>query len=216
MAVLEVELKLRGDEAALDELAAVPRLGPAILGPPRTVDELDRYLDTAGQALAEARWACRLRTREGRSWISLKGPAEHADGASLHRRPEVEGPAPAAPEAAPATWPHSPARDLVLRLAGADPLHEILRLRQRRVERMAEVNGIRVAVLSLDRVVVEAHGREQGRQRVVELELEPGADRSASDAVVAALRRHPGLLPEPASKLELALAVARGATEAAG
>ncbi len=215
-AALEVELKLRADEAALDALAVLPRLGPATLGPAREIDELDRYLDTAGGALAAARWACRLRTRDGRGWISLKGPAEHAAGDSLHRRPEVEGPAPAHADAPPASWPGSAARDLVLRLAGAEPLHEILRLRQRRTERQVLVGGRRVAILSLDRVRVERRGRELGEMRVVELELDPGLAAPLQRAVVDALRGRAGLRPEPWSKLERALHLALGASEAAG
>ena len=49
-------------------------LGRAVLGPARTVDETDRYLDTDDGRLAAALWACRLRSREGTTRISLKGP----------------------------------------------------------------------------------------------------------------------------------------------
>lgn len=212
--VLEVELKMRADAEALEALAVLPRLGTAELGAPRTVDELDQYLDTADEALAAARWACRLRTRDGRRWISLKGPAEHAAGDALHRRPELEGPAPDDPQASAAAWPASPARDLVLRLAGAEPLREFLRLRQQRVERPATGDGRRVAVLSLDRVWVEQDGRPLGEMRIVELELEAGIDPALSHSVMAALREREGLRPEPASKLERALEMARGASEA--
>ena len=215
-ATLEIELKLRADAAALEELAEVPRLGPADLGPPRAVDEQDRYLDTAGGALAAARWACRLRSREGRSWISLKGPAEHAAGDSVHRRPEVEGPAPDDPSTAPHTWPASAARDLVLRLAGAQPLRELLRLRQTRLERVLRVEGRRVAVLSLDDVTVEHEGRDLGSMRVVELEVDSRVSSAVMEPVFVALRGRHGLRPEPASKLERALAMARGESEAAG
>ena len=97
IASVEIELKYRArDDAVLARLAAAPALGPAVLDPPRTVDELDRYLDTADGRLAEARWACRLRTRDGRTVLSLKGPPDTelvTDPAALHRRPEVEGPA---------------------------------------------------------------------------------------------------------------------------
>jgi inorganic triphosphatase YgiF len=213
---LEVELKLRADAAALEELAKVPGLGPADLGPPRAVDELDRYLDTVGGALAAARWACRLRSREGRSWISLKGPAQHAAGDSVHRRPEVEGPAPDDPSTTPHAWPVSPARDLVLRLAGPQPLREVLRLRQHRLERALLVGGRRVAVLSLDDVTVEHDGRDMGAMRVVELEVDSAISSDAIEPVFAALRERDGLRPEPASKLERALEMVQRESEAAG
>jgi inorganic triphosphatase YgiF len=215
-AVLEVELKLRAEEGALEDLARVPAIGPARMGPPAIVDELDRYLDTAGGDLAAARWACRARTREGRTWISLKGPAEHAAGAPVHRRPEVEGPAPSDVTLPATAWPDSSARDLVLRLAGKQPLTEVVRLRQRRIERAARVGEQRIGVLSLDQVVVEQAGRELGRMRIVELELEPGLDPVVGEPLIAALRGRDDLRPEPASKLERALEMARGASGEAG
>ncbi len=87
------------------------RLGNASLGPARTVDETDRYLDTDDGRLASARWACRLRLRDGTTRISLKGPPSDAPAAAWHhRRPEVEGPA--TDEIAPNVWPASEARDL--------------------------------------------------------------------------------------------------------
>src|ERR1700674_2671044 len=89
---IEAELKFRAaDERPLEMLAASATLGPAELGPARTADEVDRYLDTADLRLAAVHWACRLRSREGSALLSLKGPAEHIDGATLHLRPELEG-----------------------------------------------------------------------------------------------------------------------------
>jgi inorganic triphosphatase YgiF len=210
---IETELKLRASEGALRSLATVEALGPARLGPTREVDEVDVYLDTADRRLGVARWACRLRSREGRRTISLKGPAEHRPGEALHRRPEVEGPAPEGEAAHPGQWPSSPARDLVLRLAGDAPLEERLTLRQRRGEREVLVDGRRVAVLSLDRVRVERAGAQLGELQVVELELAPEA--AANDAWLReasnALRARPGLEPEAASKLERAVELAEGA-----
>jgi inorganic triphosphatase YgiF len=73
-----------------------------------------------------------------------------------------------------------------------------------------------VALLSLDEVGVEQEGQRLGRMRVVELELDAGADLLAVEPVIAALRQRDGLRPELASKLERALEMARGASEAAG
>jgi inorganic triphosphatase YgiF len=211
---VEAELKLRGSQAALDALAALDSLGPATLGDARTVEELDVYLDTAGGALAAARWACRLRAREGRRWISCKGPAEHRPGDAVHRRPEVEGPAPGGEASSVAHWPPSAARNLVLRLAGDAPLAEVVSLRQRRTERPVAVGDARVGTLSLDRVMVEQSGDGLGAFAVVELELDRGMDASGVDDVLAALQARPDLQPDPLSKLEHALELARGATGA--
>ncbi|HTE66934.1 MAG TPA: CYTH domain-containing protein [Candidatus Binatia bacterium] len=205
---LESELKYRAEtDATLEALASPPDLGPATLGPANTVEETDRYLDTEGRDLARARWACRLRTREGRTFLSLKGPSQHAPGAALHLRPELEGPANDDPD--PASWPPSPARDLLLELTGGAPLSERLALAQRRIEREVAVGGRRVGLLSLDRSRVLHGGREVGVLRVVELELAPaalvaGLDPAPLERALAAI---PGLTPDPASKLERALAL---------
>jgi inorganic triphosphatase YgiF len=205
-AALEVELKLRAeDEAPLWRLVAIERLGPCALGPPREIPELDRYLDTADRRLAAAGWACRLRTRDGSVRVSLKGPAEHAAGDFVHRRPEIEGPAADDPDAS--RWPPSAARDHLLRLTASRPLVELLALRQARIER--EVSAAReIGVLSLDRVAVLADGVERGRFLAVELELAADAvDGPVADAAFAELRAMEGLAPEPRSKLERALAL---------
>ncbi|HET7142011.1 MAG TPA: CYTH domain-containing protein [Candidatus Limnocylindria bacterium] len=206
---IEVELKLRAeDEEPLFELASMPELGPAVLGPLREFDELDRYLDTVDRRLAEAGWACRLRTR-GAEWprLSLKGPARHASGAALHRRPEVEGPAGASAD--PADWPASRARDALLRLSGGRPLVERLALRQGRGERSVSLRGREVATLSLDRVSVVCDGMPRGRFLAVELEWR-GRRPAAAGRIEQALLATTGLRPEPSSKLERALAMLGG------
>ncbi len=207
---IEAELKFwASDDRPFHELAAATTLGPAQLGPARVVDEADRYLDTADLRLAGARWACRLRSREGRTIVSLKGPAQHEPGESLHRRPEVEGPV--GPGLLPGAWPSSGARDQLLTMTGGAPLVERFRLEQERTERAVMVDGARVGLLSLDRGTVIQRGVELGRLAVVELELDPatlagGVDhRALAEALAEALAAVPGLVADPSSKLERAL-----------
>jgi inorganic triphosphatase YgiF len=207
-ATLEVELKLRAEtEAPLRALAEATRLGPADLGPPSEVVELDRYLDTADGRLAATGWACRLRTRRGSARLSLKGPPQHAAGDLLHRRPEIEGPADF--DIDPARWPSSPARERLLELSDGGKLVERLALRQRRVERVASVEDRQVGTLSLDRVQVEQEGVERGGFLAVELELDDSALDAGFDPapLVGALLGTPGLAAEPHTKLERALAL---------
>lgn len=202
----EVELKLiAADAAPLEQLAAARRLGPAGLGPPRTVEETDRYLDTRDGRFAEARWACRLRTREGRTIVSLKGPRDPAaSGSALHRRPEVEGPA--TDRLDPSGWPPSDARALAVRLAEGRPLVVRFTLLQRRTERRVEVDGERVGLLTLDRVDVRHDGRSHGELLVVELELAAGSggDAALIASLDAELRKIEGLVPDQRTKLERA------------
>jgi inorganic triphosphatase YgiF len=207
-ASLESELKFQAEtDADLQALATPGRLGPATLGPARTVEEVDRYLDTAGHDLGRARWAARLRTRDGVTRISLKGPPQHAEGATLHERPELEGPVGEGID--PAAWPPSPASELLLDLSGGAPLSERLQLVQQRTEREVLLDGRRVGLLSLDRVRVERAGSEVGILRVVELELAPEALGEGVDPELLerALTARPGLAPDRLSKLERALAL---------
>lgn len=206
---MEIELKYRArDDAVLARLATAQTLGPATLDPSRTFDELDCYLDTADGRLAAALWACRLRTREGRTVVSLKGPAAAGlagDPRALHRRPEVEGPA--TPAIDPAAWPPSEARDTLMRLARGGALGERLALAQQRTERAVHLDGTRVGTLSLDRADVLRAGEHRGRLLIVELELTTDLALATAplDALAAALEAIDGLEPDRPTKLELAL-----------
>jgi inorganic triphosphatase YgiF len=211
---LEVEARFRADDrGSLGTLATTPTLGQAELGPAEVVDELDRYLDTDDGRLATARWACRLRTRHGMTRLSLKGPAAGDTGAAwLHRRPEMEGPATDALD--PAAWPPSEARDRLAELAGDRPLHERFRLAQRRTERAVALGGRALGTLTLDAVrFLGPDGRDLGTLDTVELELamdDDGRPRAAAETALGrladALAALPGLVPEPRTKLEHALA----------
>ncbi len=208
---IEAELKFwAADERPLEALTATASLGPAMLGSPRTVEERDRYLDTADLRLSEARWACRLRTREGRTIVSLKGPAEHEPGDLLHRRREVEGPADVRP--VPSEWPPSAARALLQGMASGGVLLERFSLEQQRTERSVSLAGRAAGTLSLDRVRILHEGVEIGRLAVVELELEEGAIEGGLDPAPlgAALAAVPGLVADPTSKFERALALLPG------
>jgi inorganic triphosphatase YgiF len=205
----EVEAKFRADgPGPLEALAGVEILGRAVLGPARTVDETDRYLDTDDGRLAAALWACRLRSREGTTRVSLKGPP--SEDAMVepwhHRRPEVEGPA--TDEIAPASWPPSEARALLESLAGGGALAERLRVRQRRTERAVTLDGGGpIGTITLDRVRLAAGATDLGELFVVELELDPASDRGEAElpGLAGALAAVPGLVAEPRTKLEHAL-----------
>ena len=203
----EVEAKFRAETAEpLVELASRPRLGHAVLGTARTVDEIDRYLDTADGRLAAARWACRLRSREGATRISLKGPPIEPIEGWHHRRPEVEGPATASID--PDGWPASPALELLSTLRAGQPLVERLQLHQARTERAVTLaDGTSLGTLTLDRVRMTSNGTNFGRLFVVELELDSTSEAGEAelDGLAAELKATKGLVPEPRSKLEHAL-----------
>jgi inorganic triphosphatase YgiF len=202
----EVEAKfLAADRDVLDALATLPALGFASLGSPGTFSEWDRYLDTADGALANRRWACRLRSRDGAHRVSLKGPAEATAHEWHHRRPEVEGPATDSLD--PESWPASDARRRLLELTGGAELVERFGLRQERTERAVLVDGQPVATMSLDVVDIIEGGRERGRLLVAELELanEESLAVDRFGVLADALADRHGLTPDPRTKLEHAL-----------
>ena len=208
---VEAELKFTArSERPLEELERATTLGPAHLGLARTIAEVDRYLDTADLRLAAAHWACRLRSRDGRTIVSLKGPAQHAAGDMLHLRPEAEGPADSALDAR--AWQPSAARDQLLAMTGSAALVERFSLEQERTELAVSVDGALVGELSLDRVGVLHDGIQIGRMTVVELELDPGALARGFDhaPLSLALSAVDGLVADPSSKLERALAMLSG------
>ena len=213
---IEIELKFSADgPLPLERLSLAPSLGPAALGPARTVEERDRYLDTRDGRLAAVLWACRLRTREGRTIVSLKGPmgaGDPGDSDGLHRRPELEGAATASLDAR--TWPSSPAREALLQMTGGQPLTEGLVLEQERCER-AVTTGVRhTGLLSLDRVRVIQQDVELGQMWVVELELRDGSTESDLGPLARALAELEGLSPDRTTKLERALAMRSTADDA--
>jgi inorganic triphosphatase YgiF len=207
----EVEARFRADgRDRVAWLSSVTALGNVELGPARTFEEVDRYLDTDARALAEAGWACRLRTRGNLVTISLKGPAVVApSGRGIHRRPEVEGPA--TPSEDPRTWPPSDARERVDRLRAGAPLREVLALRQVRTERTVSRRGAPFATLSIDEVTVDRAGLIRGPFHVVEVELDdvtPDGEEGLADLAVALAER--GLAPDRLTKLERAIELLAG------
>lgn len=201
---MELELKYRVVEPAGAEalLAADEIAGFGAVDQVRSVQHDDRYLDTGDGALARAGFGARLRQHAGETIISVKSLGHAVDGGALHRREELEGPA--APGMPPADWPPSPARSLVLELAGDAPLVEVVTIRQLRRKREYRREGALVEV-SLDAVDVVVHGRVIDRFEELEVEVVEG-DEDALEAIVGAVEAAPGLGPVEGSKFERALA----------
>jgi CHAD domain-containing protein len=205
---LEVELKYTvRDRAALEASLAADRLGGLTLGAPRTVEVLDRHLDTADDAVRRKGYAARLRRIGTTTIISLKGEAVDGSGGALHKRPEFEGPASEALD--PTSWPASEARDRLLAMIGDAPLQVRFTLRQTRHER--ELKGTEGwAVLSLDDVAVEADDQPLGRLEILEVESRGGSE-AILEPVARELASGGALEPEPRTKAALADALLRRA-----
>ena len=179
-----------------EELNGLPATGPLV-----TVEVEDRYFDTEGRALEAAGRVARLRRTGDDTLVTVKSLAVATDG-PVHRREEIEGPATI--EQAPAQWPPSDARAIVMELAGDAPLVELVTIKQRRQVRPFGNDEVGVEV-SLDRVSVLRHGRSIARFVELEAELRSG-DEARLTALGAHLATAQGLAPARQSKLQRALA----------
>ena len=205
---VEIELKYAVADRAVGErlLGSEALAGFRATGPARTTQNEDRYLDSAGGALARAGFSARLRSSSAGTIVTVKSTAT-TDG-SLQRREELEGPADRTAE--PLAWPPSPARSLILELCGDAPLIELATIRQLRRKRDLVTPGGEAAVeLSLDEADVVSRGRVVERFLELELELTRGTEADLGP-LRTLLDGHPGLAPAPGSKLERALAAAHG------
>lgn len=174
------------------------------LGPARSVEIEDRYLDTVGGTLRATGLVARLRTTPGGRRLTLKSLARRGVGA-VHRRLELEGDAGAGED--PRGWPSSDARDRLLESIGADALATIATiatLHQRRLQRDVAV-GTSVVELSLDEVEAAAPDGRTDRWIELECELRDGSEADLA-ALGALLAGRPDLEPARTSKLERALA----------
>lgn len=212
----EVEAKLivtaPDPDALLRDLASCATLGPVTLGAARSQEIRDVYLDTPGGALAAWGGALRLRTKNGRPLVTVKGPGRR-EGARVER-PEIELELTDENVRRVLEWTRAHAGgaiDPAARVdAGAMAIEGFVRIhdrRTRRIVRDGEGPGGRVE-LALDRATYAVGGREV---TIAEVEVEAGEAGGPVDEVAAALlAAHPGgLRAWRHSKLAVGLALER-------
>jgi CHAD domain-containing protein len=202
---MEVEAKfVIPDRDTQLRLQRVVRLGPFSPGESVLQRVRDLYLDTGGRALYQNGFACRFRHRDGTRVVTLKGLGQA--NSAVHERFESELPLPEEATIDPATWPEWSGRELVLSLAGEEPLEEQFVIDQERHVRPL-VRGERlVAELSVDEVTILAAGQRQ-EMSILEAELAPDGTIDDMHVLVEHLTATWALLPEPHSKFEIGLAL---------
>lgn len=198
---IEIEMKYEvATPGAADRYLVAPDLGPFTPGGPVTsVRVEDRYVNSADWALARAGFAARLRRTSRSTEISLK--ARNVSAGRLQRREEIEGPADEG--LAPAGWPASQARNVVMELCGDEALVELLTIRQLRRVRTLQAGSTR-AEISLDEVQVMSLGRLLDTFEELEVELKRG-DEAPLAALVGIFDADRGLTPVSRSKLDRAI-----------
>jgi CHAD domain-containing protein len=192
------------DRIIFDRLRLAQQVGGLAVSPSRTVHARDTYLDTHGRALQRQGWVCRIRKTGDSVTVTLKGP-QQTQGAIVERA-EWELALDRHTERV-ARWPESELRTRVQELTGGSALIEVVRFRQTR--HVADlVDGERlVGELSLDAVKVTNDGVEQV-SLMLEAEIASTGTRADLERLDAVLVAEYGLLPEPRSKVQRALAMA--------
>lgn len=191
------------DRAVFDRLCRVRRLGEMRVTHHHTQRLRDTYLDTPGRALLRQGWASRVRRSRGACVVTLKGP-KHGQGA-VSGRTQLEVSL-ARPSLRVEQWPAGEVRTRIQELTGGSALSELVRLRQ--VRHCAELwdDDRLVGELSLDVVTMAGKGLEH-TSLMLEAELAESGTSEDLDALDAALVNVYGLVPEPRSKLQRALAL---------
>ncbi len=216
---VEVEAKFSfGDAAAFAAWQQRDAIGPFTLGPTRSKDVVDRYLDTDLCDCIAGGYACRIRTQDSSFEVTLKSLLDATAGteAEVRRREEIEltltPPAGQRKEGAlagllpalqqPVNWPESEARTLAMRLTEGRPLRHLVTIHQQRRERDLLDGERALAVQSMDRVSFDRSGPAMLE---LEVELTPQGTDEDMATVVRALSAEEGFQPDRRSKLGGAL-----------
>lgn len=156
---MEIEAKLViPDNETYKRLREAEQIAGFLLSAGHSKEIHDTYLDTPGQAIMQAGYACRKREQDDKIIITLKQLVRAAGG--IHQRKEFE--VTLTEDLPPAQWPASPTRDLVLQLIRQEPLVALFDLCQTRFVRLMISHSERlVAELSIDEVRVCVHGSER-------------------------------------------------------
>jgi CHAD domain-containing protein len=161
----------------------------------------DRYVDTPDRRFYQAGYAARVRSGDGALLLTLKQRAGTVHS-GVHAREEYEVTVPGLEIAA---WPESEARALAAKIAGDQPLVDLVALEQTRNKAVLQRDDRSVAEWSLDEVTIPAR---QEAQRFYELEVELLPEGTPEDmaALAGLFTVNYGLAPQPESKFERALA----------
>lgn len=203
-------------EAAFARLRAIDTFGKYERRDERTKQVHDRYLDTPNQAFLKRGWCFRVRKGvNGDLLITLKSLRRHAlgtDAAStaIQARDEYETSVAGLKIEA---WPDSEAKELAAKIAGKQPMRDLVTVDQVRTVSYLYDGERAVAELSLDEVdfhPASASEPDAPAHKTYELEAELLPDGTVNDLLALAriFAEEYGLDPQPHSKFERALRIA--------
>lgn len=205
---MEIEAKYTTSRFVFDKLLKVDALGEYRLEATEEQLMTDHYLDTGDRAIRKGGYAFRVRKKNGRWLLTVKGLGVTEN--AIHRREEYE--VEIQSDMTPQQWPDSPARDLVFSLTHSQPLVELFVIRQHRTLCKVLRGERLVGELSLDVVDMGSFGQQE-RTYEVEVELESHGTLEDLQVLDEILQDNYGLRPETRSKFERAMAQLEGGRE---
>lgn len=198
---MEIEAKFAvPDEATWLKLQTVDQIAGYALSPGKTKQVHDTFMDTPDRLILASRHVCRKREVDGQIVMTLKGK-QTVEGA-VHRREELE--ITLERELPIGQWPPSEIRDRLLAIVGDVALVPMFDQHQTRIIRWAARADRVVAEMSVDKVELSSHGKEQCYFEV-EFELKETGTEIDLASIAACLQNDWGLKPEPRSKFSRAL-----------
>lgn len=207
---MEIEAKFTVDDDRLwQKYRECASIGAYRVGVERESFVVDEYLDTLYGDIRRAGYHLRVRTSGEEKYVALKSAQSAQSQFSVREETEfsLQGDA-----LDLGNWINTEAVALITPLLRGRVLLPGIQLRQHRGERPVYRCGNALAIMSLDDVQVWHAGRYLDEFRVLEFELEPGADLSVLNEITAVLARD-NLIPQPVAKLNRALAAVELALE---
>lgn len=235
----ETEAKFVVHSPALgSKLRTAPNLSKQYtLSPATTVAHLDCYLDTPDYSLLRGGYALRMRQASDGYRVTIKS-LNFGQKSTLHKRLEIEEPLGAATDPADwESWPQAVRAVLSNKLLAAQKVQPICVIHQTRHKRMvtftttdvqagepfAELSVDEIQILRTERMPQNAIWAMAWQELPslsawceLEVELLPGQDESALEALSVNLSKRRGLRPVQASKFERALILTHASLRVAG
>lgn len=196
---MEIESKYTTSREQYEKLLKTYALGQYSLKDIEEQNLTDHYMDTDEYDIKKSGHACRIRIKNRRWTLTLKGLGG-VDGI-IHQREEHE--TEIEPYTSPEQWPDGSTENLVRALINSRPLEELCIIHQKRIKRAVYHNQRHVGEMSLD--VVEM-GKEDISSIIYEIEIELQNDGTLEDLkTLDTILQTYDLIPEPRSKFERAM-----------
>jgi triphosphatase len=199
MMPMEIEAKYIALDEEFAGLLEVNALDDYKLGDIEEQRINDEYMDTDKLDILKAGYALRIREKNGKYLLTVKGLG--GSNGAIHRREEYE--MEIQQNKTPHEWPDGKAREIVFSVIQSQTLRKLFVIKQLRTIRTLHQNERLMGNMALDIVDIELDDRIE---RIYQVEVELGQDGTLDDLMrLDKIFRDYCLCPEPRSKFEWAM-----------